>query len=299
MATYSASVVKALASQKTLIGRGEHCSADPGSLAGIGRALGQQVRVNRDDGELALYTVSEVRSEEPSSLVRMAEAARARLGSTDTFEATVDSQVPHPTYSDAEAEAHGEFVERLRVGAATELVVIAPHGGAIEEWTDRQAERVAATLVDADVCSWVCKGWRTGGGAHARWHITSTDISEESFPLLQTIAATGFTHAVAFHGFTPGDGDPDVLVGGLADDALKAEVVAALQRALDAAAADLTVNADPSPRLGANSPRNIVNRLAEQGVQVEQSLQARKTCWREIADAVADVYRPRVGTRAR
>src|SRR5688572_16911036 len=54
---------------------------------------------------------------------------------------------------------------------------------------------------------WACKGSRAGGGAAERWHITSADISEHSFPLLGTILAppaAAFTHAVSFHGFRPG-----------------------------------------------------------------------------------------------
>jgi phage replication-related protein YjqB (UPF0714/DUF867 family) len=210
------------------------------------------------------------------------------------FDATVDSQVPHPTYSDEEAKEHGEFVERLEAGTGTDLVVIAPHGGAIEEWTDQQAERVAEELAGGRVCTWICRGWGRDLGAHTR-HITSSELSEHSFPLLNTIVTVGFSYSVAFHGFTPGDGDPDVLIGGRADDELKTDVVSRLQGALDDAGADLTVRADPSPRLGANSPNNIVNRLAEQAVQIEQSLPARKTYWQEIADAVASVYRSRLG----
>ena len=65
---------------------------------------------------------------------------------------------------------------------AGELVVLAPHGGDIEPHTDDQAELVAAAT---GCSSWRCKGWRPGGGAHERWHITSTDIDPGSFPLLE------------------------------------------------------------------------------------------------------------------
>ena len=50
-------------------------------------------------------------------------------------------------------------------------------------------------------------------------------------------------------------------------------------------------------RYGGDDPRNIVNRLAapsatgvRNGIQIEQSLQARCDHWFDIADAVADVY---------
>src|SRR5215213_4455423 len=41
------------------------------------------------------------------------------------------------------------------------------------------------------------KGFKKGGGAFARWHITSTDISEESFPKLKTIIGRHFKYASA------------------------------------------------------------------------------------------------------
>ena len=78
----------------------------------------------------------------------------------EEFDATLDSQVPHPTFSDAEAETNNEFVERLEDnGTHTGLIVIAPHGGDIERHTDQQAERVASRLAAKGVSSWRCKGW--------------------------------------------------------------------------------------------------------------------------------------------
>ena len=134
MATYDASVKKALdPQQEDLIDHKEHCSADPEKLATVGRALGHQVRIKRNDDEYGLYTVSEVRQENPDNIVRMGKGGRERLGTSDEFDGTLDSQVPHPTFTDAEAEANGEFVERLDDdGAHTGLIAIAPHGGDIE-----------------------------------------------------------------------------------------------------------------------------------------------------------------------
>lgn len=159
MVAYSTRVNKAFNSQSTLIDNDEHCSADREKLATIGRAIGHQIRVKRSSDKYALYTVSETRQEQPDTIIRMALDARERLtpnGSDipDEFDAIVDSQVPHPTYTDWCAEAHSEFVERLiDNGTHAGLVVIAPHGGAIEHWTDRQAERVASQLATKDVSS--------------------------------------------------------------------------------------------------------------------------------------------------
>jgi hypothetical protein len=120
MNTYDCNVRRAFASQVSLINRDEHCSADPEQLAAIGRAQDQQVRVRRGQNEdVAIYTVSEVRGEAPATIIRMARVARARLFPDtseipDEFAAIVEAQVPHPTYTDDEAETNGEFVERLR-----------------------------------------------------------------------------------------------------------------------------------------------------------------------------------------
>jgi hypothetical protein len=68
------------------------------------------------------------------------------------------------------------------------MVVIAPHGGMIERYTDCQAERVAVEL--SGISCWRCNGWKPDNGAFDRWRITSTDIHEASFPLLKW-ASTG------------------------------------------------------------------------------------------------------------
>ena len=72
----------------------------------------------------------------------MGDSDRKRLDASSKFAATLHSQVPHPTFNDAEAEANSEFVERLDDnGVHTGLIVIAPHGGDIERHTDQLAER--------------------------------------------------------------------------------------------------------------------------------------------------------------
>ena len=197
------SVNKALtASQHDLIDHKEHWSADPEKLATVGRALGHQLRIKRNDSQYALYTVGQVRQEIPDNIVRMGDSDRKRLDASSKFAATLHSQVPHPTFNDAEAEANSEFVERLDDnGVHTGLIVIAPHGGDIERHTDQLAERVASRLRAKAVSSWRCKGFKERGGASDRWHITSTDIHEASFPCLNSVIPRCFTYAVAFHGF--------------------------------------------------------------------------------------------------
>jgi phage replication-related protein YjqB (UPF0714/DUF867 family) len=288
MAIFAGSVKRAFSSQSTLIDQGEHCSLDPERIASIGITEGSQLRVKRTADQFGLYTVSETRQESAESTVRMALPARQRLKAIDEFEATIDTQVPHPTLSDEEAEACSEFVERLDDnGYAQGLAAIAPHGGAIERLTDSQAERVGATLGSDLASVWRCRGYKVGGGAFTCWHIKSVDTSSNSFPLLKTIASRGFAHAVAFHGFS----EEDVLIGGGAPLAFKREIAAAVQEVLGSA---IPVRvATPADNYDGDSPRNIVNRLTAggvNGVQIEQSLEARDKFWRPIADAVASVY---------
>ena len=295
MAIYAATVGRAQAdTQQDLIDHQEHCSADPERLATVGRALGHQVRIRRNAQQYGLYTVSEVRDETPDNTVRMGEAGRRRLNAANGFAATLDSQVPHPSLSDAEAEALSEFVERLEDnGTHTGLIVIAPHGGDIERHTDQQAERVASRLAARGVSSWRCKGWKRGGGAFDRWHITSTDIHEASFPRLNSVISRGFTHAVAFHGADA----PEILIGGGAPASLKEEIRIAIKGAVAGSGIPVRI-ASPEDGVGGDSPLNIVNRLTAggaNGIQIEQSLAARANHGQAIADAVAGVYESKLG----
>jgi co-chaperonin GroES (HSP10)/phage replication-related protein YjqB (UPF0714/DUF867 family) len=289
MATYDASVKKAQSSQRDLKRHKEHCSADPKKLATIGRALGHQVRIKRNDTEYGLYTVSRASQESPDNIVRMGETGRKRLGASDEFAAILDSQVAHPAYDDAAAKAKSEFVERLEDNG-TGLVAIAPHGGDIEPHTDQQAEHVASRLVAKAASLWLCKGWwNRQGDPFDHWHITSTEIHEASFPRLNSIISRGFTYAVAFHGFHK----PEILIGGgCAVDSLKQEIKTEIEHRIAGSGICVRI-ASPNERYGGDSTQNIVNRLTadrESGIQIEQSPQARSSHWQCIADAVADVY---------
>ena len=293
MATYDATIRRARPSQKDLKTHREHCSADPERLAAIGRDVGHQVRIALDGGRPALYTVFETRQETPDGVVRMGPAGRRRLGTSGEFAGVVDSRVPHPTISEERAEAEGEFIERLRDdGRQRRLIVIAPHGGDIEPRTDAQAERVRPRLGAGRASAWRCKGWDGDGAPFDRGHITSTDIDEACFPRLGSVISRRFVHAVAFHGFD----DDEILIGGRAPPPLKEEIRCVLERATAESRIRVRV-AGPDDDFGGDERRNIVNRLSARGaggIQIEQSLPARIVHWRAIADAVAEVYRPRL-----
>ena len=294
MSTNDAAVRKALSSQEDLIGRREHCSVDARLLAAAGATLGQQIRIRRTASEYGLFTVSEVRDEDAADVVRLGLTGRRRLGTDDVFAGAVVLPAADPTMSDAEAEAAGELVERLDDdGEHRGLIVIAPHGGDIEPHTDEQAERVATVLRRYRVSVWRCKGWkgqREGGdgGAFECWHTTSTDIDPSSYPGLGSVIDRGFTHAVAFHGF----GDADVLIGGTASASSRSRSASEIEAAISGSGIVVRV-AGPGEQYGGDDPRNIVNRLAAGGVggiQIEQSLAARRDHGPAIADAVAAVF---------
>lgn len=274
----------------------EHCSADADHLAAIGRAAGQQVRITRPGGEIAAYTVKRVHEGGGRAVIGMGRLGRSRLGASGAvkeFEATVSADVVRSELTDAEAKDRGEFVERLDDdGTNTGLLVMAPHGGEIEVPTDLQAERVAAQLGGKKVSVWRCKGYGKRGvqGAFERWHITSTETHEASFPLLAKVATRKFDHAVSFHGMVDGR----ILVGGIGPTRLKVEIRDAIREAIDdpSIPVDIAMQGEAN---GGTSPDNIVNRYSKgTGIQIEQSPKARREHWEKIADAVARVYRSKL-----
>lgn len=273
--------------------RREHCSAHRSQITTIGRDKGQQVRIERyaPNGvtllDFALYTVIAVHDEEPDVVFvgyNNLDDLHDRLGltTTDPFSGKIDSQVTDDS----------GFVERLTDnGHHRGLIVIAPHGGDTEAHTDEQAERVREQLASKCISVWVCQGFK-GGGAFDHLHITSTDISAESFPKLKRVIGRRFEYAVAFHGWT----ENFICIGGSAPPDLKQQIKTAIERATAGSGIDVATDGDGGCPEGFNGtdPRNIVNRLAANGIQIEQSRKARDSFSLQIADAVADVMRPRI-----
>jgi phage replication-related protein YjqB (UPF0714/DUF867 family) len=152
----------------------------------------------------------------------------------------------------------------------------------------------ASRLAGKGVSSWRCKGWHPKG-AFEHWHITAVDIHEASFPLLNSVISRGFRYAVAFHGFDDPNIPHDILVGGLAPDALKENVKEAIQGVVGS---DFTVHVtQPGEQFGGDDKRNIVNRLTAggaNGVQIEQKKGPREKYAQAIADAVADRFFGRI-----
>jgi phage replication-related protein YjqB (UPF0714/DUF867 family) len=165
-----------------------------------------------------------------------------------------------------------------------------PHGGDIEEHTDEQAKHVAEQLSYERVSVWMCKGFKKGGGAFDRWHITSTDIREDSFPKLQTISERKFKYIIAFHGWKHNS----ICIGGSMPDPLKQQIKTEIGNAVSGSiAVDIAGDGGTCPDdFNGDDENNIVNRLGTYGLQIEQSKDARERYGNAIAKAVADVFRP-------
>jgi phage replication-related protein YjqB (UPF0714/DUF867 family) len=151
---------------------------------------------------------------------------------------------------------------------------------------------VLSRLHEKAASAWLCRGFYLGGGAFRHWHITATDIHEASFPKLARVLGRPFRFAVAFHGFDD-DVEHDVVLGGIAPDALKLEVRAAIKTAVPSLRVHIAL---PDEKFGGDSKRNIVNRLAARGagIQIEQKAHVRDDHGRAVADAVAGVFEPKL-----
>jgi phage replication-related protein YjqB (UPF0714/DUF867 family) len=276
----------------------EHCLVNRDQLNKIGGNLRRQIRIERPTANgttLALYTVIDVHDQEPDTVFvgyKNPEDLRDRLelSRTDAFTGRVNTKVAAVDLSYAEAESNSEFIEDVNDdGYNREVVVIAPHGGHIEKYTDKQAERVGKQLSSKYVSEWICRGFKQGGGAFDRWHITSTDINEDSFPKLKTIIGRQFEYSVAFHGW---DHD-SICIGGLMPPDMKLQFKTAIMNAVSGS--DIVVTKDDdvegtcTGNFNGSHPKNIVNRLSAKGLHIEQSSKARTRFGIQIADAVAGV----------
>jgi phage replication-related protein YjqB (UPF0714/DUF867 family) len=282
----------------------EHCSANSNQIHMIGLNRYQQVRIERPTANgttLALYTIVDTYEEEPNDVFidyRNPDDLKARLdlnpNNIEAITGNLNAQVTAVGLTVSQARCNSEFIEQLDDnGHHRGLVVIAPHGGDIEEYTDEQAEHIGKQLSSKCVSVWVCKGFKEHGGALDRWHITSTDISEESFPKLKTVFGRRFEYAVAFHGMKR----DSICIGGTIPDPpdpLKQEIKEAIEKAVSFKIKVATEGDGCPPNFNGNNPNNIVNRLGTIGVQIEQSEEARKCYGIQIADAVANVIGPRI-----
>jgi phage replication-related protein YjqB (UPF0714/DUF867 family) len=297
---YDAQILKLrLPEQDSLKNEAERCSADPVMLNSLGRAVGHQVRIRRKDvpGFFAVYTVKEANPPADShrpNVIRTGQAGRERLGATLEMEAVVQATVVDAAPLPGEPSGVRFFEVAVDNGKQAYLIAIAPHGGAIEEHTDEEAEHVRHELVSKGypASAWTCRGYGDElKAAFDRWHITSTDLHPASFPLLQRFITRNFCYGLAFHGFSKRPGEADIYIGGRASNSLKTVIKDTLDALNLPMNVRIATTAD-DPKFQGSSADNIINRLAGQGVHIEQSAQARRFS-QEIANAIVTVYRSR------
>ena len=284
----------------------EHCKAKRSQIDDIGRSRCEQVRIEFDtenEGTTsAIYTVS-VFHNGNAKLVVLGDKIRNLLPnckiSANKCKGKVKAQIMlKDIANDGQAEDRGELIEHLNHEVQNHrLIVIAPHGGEIEKFTDKQAEYVWSQFSRDRASLWTCKGFSSKFHADAleRWHITSIEISEKSFPLLNSIYGKKFEYSIAFHGWKY----DSICVGGTPGNDLIGPIKEAIRSTLKAHGSDIKVNDPNCPEgcpegFNGDSDRNIVNRLGINGIQIEQSKKTRE-CYHEIiAKAVVDAISSRI-----
>lgn len=276
----------------------ERCTIDPELRSGEGYAIGQQVRIwpKNQSSKYGLVTLhSDYQDGTDNDDIRMRLSGRERFDETDSFDAYLDAPGIKTDKTKSWLESSDEYGEILTETSTThdKIVCCAPHGGIIENYTDEQAEWMHSRLANhhsKDSSCWVACGWQDAIGAYDAWHITSGDISRDSFALLDQIGDRGFGYAVSFHGFS----EDSIMVGGGAPTALKTEVANAIAAVVGEAYDVDVVSSGP---YGGVSEDNFVNWITDGGtggVQIEQPYGARRDYGQAIAEAVADVYASKI-----
>jgi phage replication-related protein YjqB (UPF0714/DUF867 family) len=290
---YAARILKLrLPEQNGLKNTPERCSADACMLETIGRSVGEQVRIKRNDDSrfFALFTAKQANPDAGGGpdIIRTGLTGRERLGTAEEMPAIVQAQVVDPV---PQPDGVSFFEVAHDDGKQAYFIAIAPHGGEIETHTDEQAELAVRELTTAcfPASLWLCKGdGDKDKGASDRWHITADDLQPACFPQLAQVMSRTFCYGIAFHGFQRKKDEADVYIGGAASRPLKV----AIERALIAMYLPIKIKISTrydDPKFQGFSPENIINRLTTRGIQLEQSIEARKY-YREIACAVAKVF---------
>lgn len=167
----------------------------------------------------------------------------------------------------SEAENEGlDFCVSVVQREGSNVVIVAPHGGAIEPGTSEVAKEVAGN----DLSLAIFEGKRTKG--NRRLHITSTNFDEPRCVELIKVSHT----VVAIHG--EGSAGVSVFLGGK-DDELGARMRTALERS------GYVVKTHGNPALQGLHNANICNRgCSGAGLQLELSSGLRKTFFASLTE---------------
>jgi len=271
----------------------ENCTIDDELRVELGLSVGDQflITMQSDSSKYGLVTIhSDYEDGSDDNDIRMRLTGRQRFDTSDSFDAWAEAWTPYHGKTDIwlnSKDEMGEFLEETST-THTDVVFTAPHGGMIENYTDEMAgwayDYMDTNSKEASV--WYCIGHQDEIGAYDAWHITSTDISRNSFPYLDDIGDRAFDYAVSFHGYS----ESDIGVGGGASSALRTEVKEAIEDAVGTAYDVVLLTSGP---YAGTSSDNFVNWLTSGGtggVQIELPYGARRDYGQDIAEAVAAVY---------
>lgn len=202
------------------------------------------------------------------------------------------------TQNYCEPDANGSFTETAVNAGDSRFALLVPHGNIIETNVSPQIAEVVNTLQSADyeipVNVWEGRGAWGDDQTFQRWHITSINLHESSFPGLREMldqdkydpqAGWAFRRALALHGFT--ESDKDLIIGGGTARNAKCLVAKRIRDELGTRKDEVAIRIFDGDDiidilagtrrvcrrdLEGQSGNNIVNRLAaDGGVQIEQS----------------------------
>ena len=189
------------------------------------------------------------------------------------------------------AEAKEIVVQRKpgwQQGTKPTFLIIAPHAGSIEVNTYRQAREFHEQVAElGGATTWIFGGEKGDQSAFDTWHVPSTKISgrKPQFDLLEEhVEGRSYYQGVSFHGYSK-DG---ILIGGQHRVEWKELIADGLRRALPV---NIPVEiATRSGEYAGLSDSNIINRLSDSAIQVEQSKRVRKRYWDTVVDVLATLY---------
>lgn len=270
----------------------ENCTMDDELRNNLGLSVGQQflLTVKNASSKYGLVTIhSDYEDGSDDNDIRMRLTGRQRFDQSAAFDAYAAVWTPYHGKTDSwlnDNDEMGEFKSETS-SSQTDIIIMAPHGGMIENYTDELASRFYDGLVTTyskDASLWYCIGHQDAIGAFDAWHITSTDLSEGSFPYLNDLSCRTYDYAVTVHGYS----GSEVLVGGGASTLFKEDV----KDALDTISWSYTVTVvGVGDSYSGTDPDNIVNRYSSTGVQLELPYGARRDYWEDVADTLADFYK--------
>jgi len=278
-------ISKARKAQSALLANGYYCSLHRGVAADFGCEPGQQLRVHpvSEPDRAAAFTIHNIHTG-PAD-VRIAKAGRERVGATEPFEAVVDTIVPRTDLTYSEAWERDDAWETVWDDDQNHLIVCAPHGADIESNTAQAAAIVRKRLGSTRASGWFFRAW--GEDAFDRWHITSTEMSPESYPALGRVADRGFSRAVSFHVHD----ESKIEVGGRASRAFRDRLAARIDDAIDGKREVITDYEKMKHR--GDSKENLVNWLTndnQSGVQIELTPVVARNYRKRIARSIAGFY---------